>query len=179
MSSLERAKAFAKRSVLPAAMTILPLALAAVNADAAAVTLTPKLYSPSWITSGLSVERADFTLQPSVVGDVDGQKLTGSGHFSSLLGQSSLQETPNVTIRGDGPASGVFTSDTLGVKWDFTIAESSGCGSLCTLATPSLSDWTLDFTIFDFSEASYSFSTSLWFRVRLTAACRTCGIFSG
>lgn len=155
MSTLERARAFAKRSTLSAAMSILPFALAAVNADAAAVTLTPSLYTPTVVQTALSsLSGNSFALTPTTVGDVDGQKLYGSGTFFSVfLNGLGAQVVPNLTIVSQGDASGTFTGDSVGVSWDFTLSELSVviCGDECLFdaAASGPFSWTIDFTISD------------------------------
>lgn len=127
MSTLERARAFAKRSTLSAAMSILPFALAAVNADAAAVTLTPQPYQPTVSVTGLNFNvQTPFALTPTTVGDVDGQKLYGSALlFRPQISEASIgaQAVPNLNITALGDASGTFTGDSIGVSWDFTLTE--------------------------------------------------------
>lgn len=162
MSTLEKARAFAKRSALSTAMTILPLAMAALNANAAAVTLTPDTYSPSVTVSGLFEEVSNFSFLPTSVGDVDGQKLVGSGLFFTFLNGTSTQAVSSVTITGQGTGSGTFTSDAVGVKWDFTLSEIGliPCEDPCLIDLNGAPiDWTLDFNI-GHSGGTASFSTS-------------------
>ncbi len=152
MSTLDRARAFAKRSTLSAAMSILPFALAAVNADAAAVTLTADPYTPPSVvlSNGLSDQGAEYYLLATTVGDVDGQKLAGSGLFllpRAFLNSIGTQANPNVTITAQGGALGTFTGDAVGVGWDFTLQEASvvECGELCLDAEPF--SWTITYSI--------------------------------
>lgn len=161
MSSLERAKAFAKRSVLPAAMTIMPLALAALNANAAAVTLTPGVYSLTDAVTNLGAEVSAYSFLPVTVGDVDGQKLLGNGLYFVLNSNlNSVQAVPNLTITGQGTGSGTFTGDAVGVKWDFTLTELGlvTCDLQCALVSNAI-DWTLNFNL-GHSGGTANFNTS-------------------
>lgn len=155
MSTLERAKAFAKRSTLSGAMSILPFALAAVNADAAAVTLTPQAYTPTVSITGLNfIAQTPFALTPTTVGDVAGQKLYGTGNFTlPFPGPSSIgaQVGPNLTVTAQGDASGTFTGDSVGVTWDFTLSELQFiiCDEQCLFDSTGFAPfaWTITYSI--------------------------------
>lgn len=150
MSTMERARSFMRRSTLSTVMSVLPFALAAVNADAAAVTLTPGLYTPTVYTNGMVDLGSNFYLLPSVVGDVDGQKIAGVGTFA-VIGDSSIsaQDLPSVQIVGYGGASGTFTGDNLPVKWDFSTSEQFSClGSISLCSSTAVnSSWLLEYTL--------------------------------
>jgi hypothetical protein len=153
MSSLEKAHSFLGRSVVKAAMTILPLAVAASSASAAVVTLD-STYSAVYAFTALQ-NSTNFSLLPASVGDVDGNKIVGTGSFTQGFGPKQLD--PNIEITADGPAWGTFNQDTLPVAWDFTLSELLNC-NICDEAVGPV-EWALYYWIF-FGEPSESFSTS-------------------
>ena len=129
MTSLQRAAAYLKKMGPKAALAIVPLALAAVPANASIVlSVGSEGYFAS--TGGLTSAWASSPLPGSGV-----QGVYGFG--------TSLLDYPSGTgitfyAFASGSGTGTLPDDTLGVAWDFTL-ERTSCIPGCPSRTPWIS----------------------------------------